>query len=316
MKEYLEKILHKNIYEYSYGAKENLPLACKNAFELSVMQMGECEFILAAPIEDMNLTELRKSRIQIERYTGYMCAFYLKRVNWYAVSKMIEEGIPFVWEGNQIYLPFLGILLQKNVQRVPGSCVRISFLAQKLLLTALYDNWQNVSAAKAAELLKVSRMSITRCYDEIEALGMPFLKRQNRSRRFYAIESRKEMWNVMLPFLRNPVIREFRLGKAPEEAFRFSGTSALAEYSLLSSGACVTYAVTKDQIGEAGVKAIREVPYNEEPECIIQEVGYELPYGDNTAIDPLSVVLAISEEEVKDPRIEICINEMLEEYVW
>lgn len=55
------------------------------------------------------------------------------------------------------------------------------------------------------------------------------------------------------------------------------GISALAEYSMLSEERYVTYAVEKNQISELGLKSIHEVPNNEEPVCIVQEVGYILP---------------------------------------
>ena len=56
MKEYLEQVIHQNIDEYPYQNKDKLPLACRNAFELNVIGVGQQEFLLAAPIEDMNLT--------------------------------------------------------------------------------------------------------------------------------------------------------------------------------------------------------------------------------------------------------------------
>ena len=72
----------------------------------------------------------------------------------------------------------------------------------------------------------------------------------------------------------------------------------------------------KDQIKALGLKDIREVPADEEPACIIQEVGYILPFGENKAVNPLSLTLMLSEEEIDDPRVESCVEEMLEELVW
>ncbi|MCD8151125.1 MAG: helix-turn-helix domain-containing protein [Clostridiales bacterium] len=206
--------------------------------------------------------------------------------------------------------------MKENEQRTPKSCSVISFLTQKLLLKALYENWQNVSAVQAAEKLEVSRMSITRCFDEIEALGMPFLKISGRSRRFFALNDKKSMWEEMRPFLRNPVIREFRPERKPDADMVLSGISALAEYSMLGEDNYVTYAVGKDQVAALGLKSIREVPGNEEPVCIVQEVGYLLPFKKGKAVDPLSLILILSDEELEDPRVESCMNEMLEELVW
>ncbi len=316
MYEYLEQVMHQSITERPYDSDEKLPLGCRNAFELTVIEIQKQEMLLAAPIETMNLTELRKMRIQLERYTGYKCVFYLKKANWYSVPKMIEEGIPFIWENHQIYLPFMGMLLQKNEQRIPKNCSAISFLTQKLLLKALYENWQDISAVRAAEKLGVSRMSVTRCFDEIEALGMTFLRMNGRSRRFFASDEKKVMWEEMRPFLRNPVIREFRPERKPDVDMILSGISALAEYSMLGDNNYVTYAVGKEQVGALGLKTIREVPMNEEPVCIVQEVGYILPFENESVIDPLSLTLMMSVENLDDPRVEKCMNEMLEELVW
>ena len=195
-------------------------------------------------------------------------------------------------------------------------CSIISFLTQKLLLKALYEGWQDVSAVQAAEKLEVSRMSITRCYDEIEALGMSFIKMNGRSRRFFASVDKKAMWEDMRPFLRNPIIREFRLEKKPDAEMILGGISALAEYSMLSEERYVTYAVEKNQISELGLKSIHEVPNNEEPVCIVQEVGYILPFKDKKAVDPLSLSLMLSDADMEDPRVENCLNEMLEELIW
>ena len=57
-------------------------------------------------------------------------------------------------------------------------------------------------------------------------------------------------------------------------------------------------------------------PVGENPACIIQELGYQIPFGNVDAVDPLTVVLSISEEEKTDPRVSMAIDEMLESYVW
>ena len=316
MREYLEQIMHQSITERPYDSVEKLPLGCRNAFELTIIEIQNQEILLATPVDMMNLTELRKMRIQLERYTGYRCVFYLKKANWYSIPKMVEEGIPFIWENHQIYLPFMGMLLKNNEQRTPKNCSVISFLTQKMLLKALYENWQDVSAVRAAEKLEVSRMSITRCFDEIDALGMPFFKINGRSRRFFARNDKKVMWEEIRPFLRNPIIHEFRPERKPDADMVLSGISALAAYSMLGEDNYVTYAISKTQVGALGLKSIREIPKNEEPVCIVQEMGYILPFEKGNVIDPLSLTLILSEEEMKDPRVESSVNEMLEEFVW
>lgn len=88
---------------------------------------------------------------------------------------MVEEGIPFIWEIIRYTFLLWGYFC-KEMNTENRSVVLSFILTQKLLLKALYEGWQDVSAVQAAEKLEVSRMSITRCYDEIEALGMSFIK--------------------------------------------------------------------------------------------------------------------------------------------
>ena len=116
--------------------------------------------------------------------------------------------------------------------------------------------------------------------------------------------------------MRNPIIHEFRPERKPDADMVLSGISALAAYSMLGEDNYVTYAISKTQVGALGLKTIREIPKNEEPVCIVQEMGYILLFEKGNVIDPLSLTLILSEEEMKDPRVESSVNEMLEEFVW
>ena len=62
---------------------------------------------------------------------------------------MLKEGIPFVWEGHQIYLPFLGILLDDHPRQEVPACIQISYLTQKAdadgLVTGMAKSYSNAS---------------------------------------------------------------------------------------------------------------------------------------------------------------------------
>ena len=60
----------------------------------------------------------------------------------------------------------------------------------------------------------------------------------------------------------------------------------------------------------------RIAPAGEIPGCIIQELGYHILFEDRSAVNPLTVALSISKEELEDPRVNMAVDEMLEEYVW
>jgi len=55
------------------------------------------------------------------------------------------------------------------------------------------------------------------------------------------------------------------------------------------------------------------VPENETPLVIVQVIRYELEYRDAAAIDPLTAILSLTNEEEADPRVEAAIEEILED---
>ena len=90
----------------------------------------------------------------------------------------------------------------------------------------------------------------------------------------------------------------------------------MCEYSLLSDNKYPTYAVTKKEIVESGIKKMKQAHPGEEIGCVILELGYFIDFENKALEDPLSVALSFTEAEKQDERISISINEMLEQYVW
>lgn len=316
MKDFLEKILRCNVEIAKYAEKSKLPLLYVGNYHLFLIRIQGVQFLMAEPLQDMNLSVLRKQQKQLEYLTGMKCVLALKNLNYYAKDKLLEEGIPFIWEGKQVYLPFLGMLLQNQTERNLRECRQISYLTQKLLLTAIYEKWQGINVTKAAERLNVTKTSITRVFDEIEILKMPYLSKKGRMRMFTCRENRKEMWDEIRIYLRNPLIQQFELREDMQGVGLLSGMSAVSHYSLLNDNQYRTYAVGKREIGQLEIEKKDIVVSGERPECIIQELGYIISFGDGKAIDPLSAALLLTESDKQDERVEVAVDEMLEEYVW
>ena len=316
MQEYIEKILHQDVRISPYTDVERLPLSYRSGYDLKLVTIGGQIALLAAPAEKTPLAALRKQQHQLMVYTGLPCVLYMTDMNYYTRDVLLEEGIPFVWEGHQIYLPFIGVLLDDYKRQPITGCAQISYLTQRLLLTALYQGWENVTVTKASKLLNVSKMSVTRCFDELEAFNAPCLTVRSRARSISADTDKKAMWDNLQGILRNPVITSYALNQLPDRNFPLSGLTALAHYSMLDDGAFPVYAITKKDLQAAGITKDMLAPAGEDPACMIQELGYQVPFGSGDAIDPLTVALSISEEEKSDPRVSMAIDEMLETLVW
>ena len=316
MKDFIEKSLRRPI-TLADNAEifKKLPLKFRGNYELFSVYQDSVEWIIAKPKKELRLNALRYDRSQIEKTAGLNCALYFNKLNYYTKETMLNEGIPFILEGKQVFLPFLGMLLSEKDDRRLVPVHTISFLTQKLILCALYEKWNDMNATKIAEKLGVTKMSVSRCLDEIEYLDIKILDKSGKTRKVSISEEIRVLWEEIKPVLRNPVIARFQLAE-DIRLDKKAGISALCEFSMLSDNVYPTYAVTKGDLKETNIKIIRHISIGEEIGCEVLELGYFIEYNGKMVQDPLSVMLSLSAEDLEDERVQICIEEMLEEYVW
>lgn len=316
MKEYIEKGLRKTvIIEKNLEVLKALPLKYKGLYDLFTVQQDEIEWMIVQPKVEVRLNTLRYDRNQIEKVSGLNCALYFTKLNHYTKETMQSEGIPFIIDEKQIYLPFLGMLLSEKNDRRLAPVHTISFLTQKLLLCAIYERWSDMNVTKIAERLGVTKMSVSRCLDEMEYLDIEMLDVSGKTRKITVGDEIQIVWENIRPILRNPVITRFQLAE-DISLEKKAGISALCEYSLLSDNQYPTYAITKKDLNDVQIKSFRQVSRAEEIGCEVLELGYLIEFNGKKVQDPLSVLLSLSKEDMEDERVQLCIDEMLEDYVW
>ena len=315
MNEFIEKCIGMkvDIKDVDYNGK--LPMIYSSLYDFKIASMHNIEWLIAIPKEKINLAQLRKNHRQIEKLLDMRCALYIKDTSTYYKNAMIADGIPFIVEDREIYLPFLGILLNSANERNIKPVQRLSFLTQKMIITAIYEKWNEVTVTKAAEQLDITKMSASRCFDEIDFFDMPILGTKGKSRVINIPDDVKGLWSSIEVYMRNPVLNIFNINDNLTLPVK-GGMSALAEYSMISDNKYPTYVVAKKDIKDLALKDRLVDIKKDEPGCIIQEVGYVISFGNGDAIDPLSLFLSLSDDEKADERIEISVREMLEEYVW
>lgn len=316
MKTYIEKCLRRTVtIKGNTELINKLPLKYRGNYNLfSVFQDG-IEWIIAQPKKVLRLNVLRYDRNQIEKVSGLNCALYFEKLNYYSKDTMVNEGIPFIIADKQMFLPFLGILLSEKNDRKLVPVHTISFLTQKLLLYALYEKWKGMNVTSIAKRLDVTKMSVSRCLDEIEYLDIDILDTAGKTRKVSVENEIKVLWKEIKPVLRNPVIRRYELAE-DLHLEKKAGLSALCEYSLLSDNSYRTYAITKKELSDTNIRLLRQISSEEEKGCEVLELGYFIDFNGKPIQDPLSVLLTLSGDDLEDERVQICIDEMLEDYVW
>ena len=212
MKEFLEKSLRQQVtIMEDKELYKKFPLVYRGRYDIFKVETNGVVWMAIYPKDNVGLIMLRRDRAKVEKITGLNCAIFLDRTTFYIKEKLLEEGIPFVPKGKQVYLPFIGYLLSNANERELTPVYLISFLTQKMLLVAIYERWNEVKVSEAAERLSVSRKSASRCFDELEYLNIDVLGMKGKSRVINVPDDRKEFWKENIGILRNPVIRKFVL---------------------------------------------------------------------------------------------------------
>ncbi len=310
MKKMLGDLLHTEVKELVFGEKEKLPLYLAAGYEIKMFRLFETEVLFLRPKEQLSLAVLKKHWAAFTALSGRPCVICGCALSRYGRRRMIELGIPFLWDRDNMYLPFLGLSLGKTAAAPLPAVKKFSPMTQKTVLTALYEKWSKVSTKEIAAKLKVARITAARTLRELQALGLPLVEQEGKTKYFsYRGESRR-LFELCRPYFSDPVEKSLPLREVPREVKYKSGLSALAARSLLAEEACPTFAVSKREYKALALDRYPS-PEEDEPSCVVQVMNYSLKEGES--VDPISALLSLSDAEKKDPRVEKAAEKILEE---
>lgn len=315
MQKYLEKCLNKPIKLSVYLDCKELSRSFEDIYNFYIVKTDSPEWLIAEPLMRFSLPFMRKHQRLMKKLSGMECALYLENQSLYIRNTMVEEGIPFIIWDKMAFLPFLNILIYMRADKVLKPVNRIAFLTQKLLLLALYEKWKDMTVQEIAKKLNVTIVAVRKCFDEIQYLKLPLIQEIGRSRLLSIDVSSREMWDMLEPICRNPVIKAYKLIEDVSADIK-AGVSAICEYSGLQDNPYPTYAVTKRDLQRFQIKTRKQAFAEDEIGCVVHELGYCIDFKGKGVIDPLTAYMSMSEEQKRDDKIKLYIDKMLDEQVW
>ena len=194
---------------------------------------------------------------------------------------------------------------------------KVSTETQRLILRALYDfdSWSGVGTAQAAELLGKPKFAIMRAFDQLAAIDPSLIKAEGKVRWLTPGSDRKSFLQKVAPHLLNLALREYRLKRVPTIGhLPLSGISAINYHADLEDALFPTFAITKAQEKALGLrdgKGLADWREWSEPACVVHVMRYDLDSMNEAAIDPISAILTLSDEEMEDPLMEGAIETIL-----
>ena len=226
-------------------------------------------------------------------------------------NALIGNHVPFVIPGRQFYFPPMLDLKEWSAKPVVFGEF-LSYSAQAVVLRELlFKDVAKKSLKELAVLCDFSAMSISNAAAELCKRNLADYSEEKRPKRILFRNHGKELWKKALPLMRSPVQKMY-LNKMIPENLPLSGISALSCFSMLAGDSIKSYAANKAYL-KSGL-GFQEASSRDDAESILEIWHYSPVVGDKNCIDKLSLYLSLKDSD--DPRIEECLEEMMETVQW
>jgi len=324
--DYLRETLGIKPTSRPWSGAAKLPYHLQDEFELHELTGADRTILLALSRRKKRPTPtaLRERLDKLKTAASRLVIYVTGDLASYERKRLIEQKVPFMVPGNQLYLPDLGIDLREYFRQQPKEPVDgFSPATQALLLRALLSQstqreWNPAATARAAGY---TVMTVSRVVRELINAGVARLDQRGRTRWLFMERTPAETWELIRPRLRTPIRRQFwaRLPTVSDHKDTpLAGLSALAHYTQLADPPMPIYAVGMERHRSPSFKNVEETPEPLHGGCQLQVWSYapilSAKSHDKTAVDPLS--LSLSFPENRDERIELALEELKERFPW
>jgi len=306
-----------------WAGVRKLPYFLQDAYKLYELKIRDLSILLAVNQrkKTLRLATVRDQLDKLKSLADRPVVYVTDALASYERKRLIEQKVPFIVPGNQLYLPDLGIDLREYFrQKTQSPEHALSPASQAMLIKALLNKSTQMvwhPAATAAEL-GYTPMTLSRAVRELTTADIATPHRKGKQRWLHLSRPPAETWRVAKPMLRSPVKRCVWTPRAAMphlERFPLAGLSALARYSQLSEPALSVYALDFWKwkiLGQGGLPTLQEP--------LVGAIQFEvwsyapIPIPDNKAVDPLSLSLSLQNDS--DERVQGALEELQEHFPW
>lgn len=239
----------------------------------------------------------------------------------YERKRLIEQKVPFLVPGNQLYLPDLGIDLREYFRTPPvAQDTALSPATQAILIAILLRQPWHVDwrPADVVADLGYTAMTLSRAVKEITAADIATLRTEGRARWLHTEHTAAETWDRAKPLMRSPVKRRFWAKPIPTLTpphVRLASLSSLARSSMLAEPQWPIYAISPAQWKAATQAGLELLPERLQGawEWELWHYSPALVPG-SEAVDPLSLTLSLQANP--DERVQLALDELKGRFPW
>lgn len=328
MEKYLKKVLGIQVKKRSDYFGEGLPRFYSAKFEMCKFSFNDFEFVLARPLdEDLSLLQLKKHLKVMSETSKLQCALSFKTITSYQRKSMIDQRVPFVVEGTQIYLPFLGMVLTEKYNSASIRQTRkMSPSTQFLFLFLYYHGYENktnvhFSLREISKLLGHSVMTTSRAVGDLHALGLVKTYINGRTKYVHCDLKQREFLQQGLKYFQNPVAKTSYVSiDADLSTYGWkSGISALSDATMVAEAA--SEITVGNYLSDIDRLKLDEIPDTEMISFYQHKTVESWKYDVrrlklHNDFDYVSIIFMLENQEICDERVKVAIRELKERVGW
>lgn len=292
---------------------KSFPNYIHSRYQIRKVLLDKQEVFFVYPKGELDPVDaIKKHFVKIESTGSGKAVLILGHLTYRQKQYLLRDKIPFIVDGKQIYLPFMGIYLQERSDGEKKEREKLLPSAQLLLLYYIYNGCGEMVTSGACVPLSLTSTSISRASRQLEDLQLIETEKRGIQKVMLSDKSPEELFNAAKDSMCNPVKRTIYVSKEEvQEAFLISGYSALSEFTMINPSP-VEYRAA-DSISAWENKSSTRMQ-NTDDQFALELWRYDprkLSYG--ACVDRLSLALALRDDS--DERIEEAVEEMLQQ-VW
>jgi len=315
MKKQLEQYFGCEVKIREYKNKLSLPIFMTMR-DIAMVEIYGVNFAIVDVVKEVELSvaAMKKQKVKYEEVLQCPVAYQVALNSVSMRNALVKNGVSFVDLPGNVFLPFMGVVLQDVYRKLLVKADKMMPATQMVFLELLYMNdEESALKSEVANKLNLTKTSITRATAQLEEMG---LIQQIKSGTEISIQrnySRNEYYENAKAYLINPVQKVITIMRQ-EAAFESfdAGETALSQLSELNPPRIEECAIYK---GEEVIDQLEIVDarYEDQDDCLnVQLWKYNPSYfAREGRVDPVSLACTFKGNE--DERIEMCIEELLEE---
>ncbi len=299
---------------------KGLPLYMTVGREFFKADIDGVKFLLVkiSPTDRFGSIALEKQLDMLKKTMECEVAFQFDNLTKLQREALLERRISFIAGADQIYLPFLGVILRNNFKALSDvNTDKMMPATQCLFLYLLYNQQSKyVLKKQAADDLKLTRTSITRASEQLRIMGLITEEQYGKEMRMKTVAGGYELYSLAREHLISPVQRRIYVEQICDIGrMVIAGESALSEISMLGEPKIAVRAVYK---GNEIVKDLKEVDikWQEGVNATMVELWKYDPwlFAKKDIVDPISLALSLA--DIDDERVQGELERYMEEYEW